>query len=400
MASSKWKTFDELKQISLGRSIVFWGASTWIEQTLENIDIKFTSILDNNKNNIGTKFIDVEVVKPKTYLKENKNTYVVITTKNYESVIEELHEIGLVMGDDFCVSPILNGRKAKDDFLALNLDILISSPEHASSPTSGGGLYSINTITGQAKKLLTGKGRGLVKTDIGFAWIDMLSGIKILNNDFDIVKTILLPKNCEAHGLWFDSKSKKLFVGLPGRDSIGICGLDSMEIEFEISISEKWHKNKKDNHHVNDLCVIDSSLYVSMFSFSGNWPLQSYDGGIMEFDWKSGKKLNIVASNIWMPHSVMRVGANLTYLDSMRGKIIDMNYNVIGKFDYFIRGMDVVNRIFALGVSEHRYPEKLSRDCLNIPLDSGVLIFDSKSKMSKLISMKHFNSIHSVLIID
>ena len=47
-----------------------------------------------------------------------------------------------------------------------------------------------------------------------------------------------------------------------------------------------------------------------------------------------------------MPHSLMRIGPNLTYLDSMRGQVIDMNHNIIGKFDYFIRGMDIIGDCF------------------------------------------------------
>ena len=160
----------------------------------------------------------------------------------------------------------------------------------------------------------------------------MLKGIKVLNRDFTLKTIIELPRNSEAHGLWYDKKSQKLFVELPGRDSVGICNTDAEKIKKEIFISEKWKRNKKDNHHVNDICVVDNSLYVSMFSFTGNWPLQAYDGGICEFNWETGEKIGSVVSDIWMPHSLMRIGPNL-YLDSMRGQVIDMNHN-IGKFDY------------------------------------------------------------------
>ena len=149
----------------------------------------------------------------------------------------------------------------------------------------------VNSIKSTTTKLLSGKGRGLVKTEHGYAWIDMLKGIKVLNRDFTLKTIIELPRNSEAHGLWYDKKSQKLFVGLPGRDSVGICNTDAEKIQKEIFISEKWKRNKKDNHHVNDICVVDNSLYVSMFSFTGNWPLQAYDGGICEFNWKQVKKL-------------------------------------------------------------------------------------------------------------
>lgn len=400
MASSKWKEFAELNEISDKRKLVFWGASTWVEQTLQYLELDDFGVLDNNQNNIGDLFLTKVITKPKTYLEKHREVFIVITTKNYDSVIEELHELGFVMGDDFCVSPVLNNRKPKDDFLSINFDILVSSPEHAASNTSGGGLYMVNSIFGTTKKILSGKGRGLVKLEDGYAWLDMLEGIKVLNCDFMIKRVIELPRNSEAHGLWYDVKTRKLFVGLPGRDSVGICDIDAESIHEEIFISDKWKDNKKDNHHVNDICVVDNSLYISMFSFTGNWPLQAYDGGICEINWKTGEKIGSVVSDIWMPHSLMRIGPNLTYLDSMRGQVIDMNHNIIGQFDYFVRGMDIINDCFAIGVSEHRYPDKLPRSRLNIPLDAGVLIFDRKSKMSKLINMPEINSVHSVLILN
>lgn len=399
MASSKWKSFQELSEIATKSPLVFWGASTWIEHTLQYLQLNDFGVLDNNQNNIGNLFLDKVVEQPKTYLQKNQDSYVVITTVNYHSVIDELHELGFVMGDDFCVSPVLNNRKPKDEFLSTNFDMLVSSPEHSATETSGGGLYLVNSIKGKTKKLITGKGRGLVEIEDGYAWMDMLQGIKILNRDFSQKKIIQLPKNSEGHGLWYDKKTRQLFVGFPGRDSVGIYNIDEERTHKEIFISEKWKNNKKDNHHVNDICVVDDSVYVSMFSFTGNWPLQAYDGGICEFNWQTGEKIGRVVSDIWMPHSVIRIGPNLTYLDSMRGRVVDMNHNVIGAFDYFIRGMDITGDCFAIGVSEHRYPENLPRGRLNIPLDAGVLIFNKQSKMSKLINMPEINSVHSVLII-
>ena len=35
MASSKWKTWDELAGLTRDRQVVFWGASNWIERMLD-----------------------------------------------------------------------------------------------------------------------------------------------------------------------------------------------------------------------------------------------------------------------------------------------------------------------------------------------------------------------------
>ena len=100
MASSKWKIFPELNEIATKRAVV-WGASTWVEQTLQYLKLDDFGVLDNNQNNIGNLFLTKVIEHPSTYLQKNKDVFVVITTKNYESVIDELHELGFVMGDDF-----------------------------------------------------------------------------------------------------------------------------------------------------------------------------------------------------------------------------------------------------------------------------------------------------------
>ena len=36
MASSKWKSWDEIKNISTQRKLCAWGAANWVNQTLQN----------------------------------------------------------------------------------------------------------------------------------------------------------------------------------------------------------------------------------------------------------------------------------------------------------------------------------------------------------------------------
>ena len=136
-----------------------------------------------------------------------------------------------------------------------------------------------------------------------------------------------------------------------------------------------------------------------MFSFSGNWPNEVYDGGVMEIDFESGEIIGPVIDGMWMPHSVSRVGGKLTCVDSMRGTIIQSSYRTLGKFPGFVRGMDYDGKFFFVGVSEHRYPEKLYGDSLNIGLDAGVIVFDDNTKMSRFIAMPQITSIHALITI-
>ena len=116
MASSKWKIWDEIAEITKNRKVIFWGASNWLERTVEMLPIQARYVVDNNPNNQGIEYFGLNVCSPKKLLEENKDDiYLIICTGNYSSVIDELSEMGFVMGDEYCVSPLLNERKNKDE---------------------------------------------------------------------------------------------------------------------------------------------------------------------------------------------------------------------------------------------------------------------------------------------
>ena len=337
---------------------------------------------------------------PREYLlSADTRPFIVITTVNYQSVIDEIETLDLVCGEDFCVTPLLNERKKKDELKALDKLVLVSSPEHAQSNCTGGGLYLLSTLEHSVKKIVSGKGRGLTRLDEGYAWVDMLKGIVFLDDNFNETDVMELAPNSEAHGIYYYEQEDSLLVAQPGRDSIAVYDKSTRAQIKEIFVSTKWSKNKKDNHHLNDMCVYAGSIFQSMFSFSGNWPNEVYDGGVMEIDFESGEIIGPVIDGMWMPHSVSRVGGKLTCVDSMRGTIIQSSYRTLGKFPGFVRGMDYDGKFFFVGVSEHRYPEKLYGDSLNIGLDAGVIVFDDNTKMSRFIAMPQITSIHALITI-
>ena len=74
---------------------------------------------------------------------------------------------------------------------------------------------------------------------------------------------------------------------------------------MNFSSAVNGQRTKKDNHHVNDPFVYGDSLFISMFSFSGNWLSEVYDGGVMEIDLETNEIIGQVITNKWMPHSIM-----------------------------------------------------------------------------------------------
>ena len=72
MASSKWKTWEELDQKLSEKKIVFWGASNWVERTMNVLDKPVAYIVDNSKLNQGIEYCGYQVHAPVGTYKPNR----------------------------------------------------------------------------------------------------------------------------------------------------------------------------------------------------------------------------------------------------------------------------------------------------------------------------------------
>lgn len=398
MASSKWKSKEEILEIAKNRSLFFWGASHWAESTAELLNLKPDAVVDQNPLNAGGTVCGSKIISA-SQLAGLTSPFIVITTASFQSVVDELRALSFTEGEDFCVSPLLSNREAIEGFKRAEIDVLLSSPEHRQSDSTGGGLYRVRNDGSMPKKISGGKGRGLTRTANGFAWVEMMRGIVVFNHNLEEIDEIPLGPHSEPHGLAFDKQTNAFFVGQPGRDSIGVYSPDKGHTG-EFRVSDKWFTNGADNHHVNDLEIYDGSLFVSMFSLSGNWRSEIYDGGVVEFDTKTGTKISSFFGDLWMPHSIRRSSGKLQVLDSMRGTLVELSHRISGQFSGFLRGLDFTDRYTVIGQSAHRYPEKLSNQVGHVPLDAGILLFDPETKYSRFVPTPFTETIHSLLVLN
>ena len=210
------------------------------------------------------------------------------------SVIDDLENLGYVMGEDYCCTPLLNKRKSKDDLMNHKQTILVSSSQHSADETSGGGLYKVSLNPYKVEKVYIGKGRGISYHNNHYYLIDMLRGIVKMDKQFNEIEVIEIQKNSEPHGICIDPKRGWICVGQPGRDSVAVYDIETHEFVKEYFVSNKWKYNKKDNHHVNDPYIQGDSLFISMFSFTGNWLNEVYDGGVLEIDLNEDKIIGAI----------------------------------------------------------------------------------------------------------
>ena len=406
MASSFWKDYHEINHIIKDKKyLFFWGASERVERTLKKLSTTNTKkfIIDINQNNVGSTLNNIhifDIKKLKKIITKSNEFFIIITTSNYNSVIKELDKLSLIRGEHFCNSPTLNKNKLLDDFELLDFNFIISSPDQkVSSSKCGGGIYLFNTMTRKLKKKYSGKTRGLSKHKNHFYFIDMQKGLIKMNKDFKIKKIIkILPKS-EPHGVCIDEHGRYAYIGTPGRDSVIKINLIKSKIEDEYFISNLWKENKKDNHHVNDIFINNDKLYISLFSFTGKWLEEKFDGGVLCIDLKS-KKRKILTKKIMMPHSITKHKDKFYILESLTGNLRSPFDKKIFEFNNFLRGMTFIDdrNIIVMGMTNHRYPERyFKKNNKSLFFNSGLILFDYKNNISKIydISM-NIKNIHSV----
>ena len=220
----------------------------------------------------------------------------------------------------------------------------------------------------------------------------------MLDDDFSTADIIPLPQKTRPHGIAFCPKRNLIFISFSGRDSIAVYDADNHRQIKEISISEKFVKAGIAQHHINDLCVIDDTLYVSMFSISGNWRLGLYDGGVVEFDIDSLTFGGTVLRDRWMPHNPMLVGENLFYCDSMRGTVNCGTWKTLIELTGFVRGLAYDSRFFYVGHSMHRHIHRLANVRNNISIDTGIYMVEDDSKVTKFFALPQLSDIHALYI--
>ncbi len=385
------------------RKVVFFGAGNICEKTIRefsNYKNQNSLILDNAKLSQNTKQNGLAVYNPEFIKNKKKDYFVIITSTSFNEINDQLKSLGFLPSLDFCVSPVLKDLKIIQDLEQNEFEILFSSGAPKKNEIlEGGGIYKINYKKGEweLSKLFSGHSYGMIKQDETLILIDSNEGVIRLDSNFNIIQKGNIPKGYRGHGIAFSPEKNTYYVVCSMRDSI--LELDeNFKIKDEIFISEKFKRTGTPHHHLNDCYIKGESLYVSMFSYSGNWKEEIFDGCILEVNINEKKNFIPVVSNLWMPHNVKSFSNNLTYLESLPGYLKSSNNRIIGQFPAFTRGLDYDYDFFYIGQSRNRNHSKNIGINHNTSIDSGVIVFDPVSKLSKFVQVSHkITEIHSIL---
>ena len=399
--------FSDTKEIIKNlkqRKIVYFGAGNIAEKTHRILDdLREAFIVDNSSNLWGDKQFNLEVKNPDKIKNKNKDLFIVICTTSFSEVSDQLVKYGYNPTSDFIVSPILNDLRSIDELEKIERKLIFSSGSpKKKDDESGGGIYLMNVdkTSWKYSKKISGNCYGLIKYGKNFISVDTDIGIFEFNKSFKILRSKKLPKFSRGHGVHYNEYRSEFYVVCSYLDAILVLD-KNFNIKNKIQISKKINYEKTPHHHCNDCVSHKNSVYVSMFSKSGNWKLDSFDGAIMEIDLNQKKTVSTLTENLWMPHNPKIINGAFYVLDSLRGDLKGNNFNTIGSFPAFTRGLAHDGSFFYIGQSRNRNFSKNIGINNNTSIDAGITIFDEQKKISRFLQVSSkISEIHSIEIYD
>lgn len=350
-------------------------------------------VYDNNKNMHGASLLGVTIESPDNL--SDKIGDIIICTTSISEVEHQLSKMGLK--NKILVAPEINEFKYQSQLDNYKGEFLVASGLPSNNMHgSSGGLYklSVDKDEFEVTNVMSGSCHSVIKFDDGFAVAHQEKGIVILSDDLEIKKLIDLPLNSRCHGLAHSDNS--FWVACSNRDSIlEVSNLG--EIKQEIFISKRREQLGSAQHHINDLCLVDDDLYVSMFSLSGSWKKGIYDGGVRRISLVD-KSADAVVENLTLPHSVKIFDRSFIVLNSFHGSMLSFGKYEDYTFNGFLRGFDVDDSYFYFGESRNRNSTGLKPKRFPVSIDTNLQIVDRSYGYSRGIPLpSYLSEIHSVL---
>ena len=391
-------SFVELNRTN-NRKIILFGSGNVAKKTIRKVGRKnIAFIVDNSENLQGESYDDVEIKAPKNATNEY---FVIICSTAISDISTQLVSYGLLPNTDFTISPILNDLLAISDLEQLKTTFFFTSgtvPLEGSP--YGGGLYRC-TVDGpkvDLERVYSGPCYGAIEVNGDVLFIDTDKGMHKYANG-EVTHLCSLPQSSRAHGISYNESNGRYYVTCSYLDAVLEISAD-FEILREMRLSKKLEKLGEPMHHTNDNLAIGNSLYVSMFSSTGNWKNDCFDGCIAEFDIESGERLTDIYTGLYMPHNVKFYDGSLHILDSLPGHLRFNNFSIQGTFPAFTRGLGYHNGLYYVGQSKNRNYSKVMGISNNISIDCGVVVFNPEIKASRFLQFPHaIGEIHSIVLL-
>jgi len=354
-------------------------------------------VADNNPDLQNSRILGVEILSPERLTALNGILQVIICTSSILDVQEQLHSLG-ISSAQISVSTYLGSAAQVYRLEQFCFRGFVSCGLPSSRKSlHGGGVYQVEENSSELKitKIFEGNCRNIelhgTRLDVACQGRGI---VQICTKTLEVNNEIPIPKPASIHGI--RRFGDHYYATDPESDSVLVLE-QSGKVVNRYSISDKFATMGSPQHHVNDLYILNNSIYVSMFSLSGNWKNGIFDGGVVEVDMSTGN-IRAVVDSLKMPHNVMfREDGEFYILDSLRGKILGYDRSDIGTLPGFTRGLAFSDNFIIVGESKNRNISKLERGEMLSSIDTRVTIVDPAIKASRSIPMPQgISEIHAI----
>ena len=388
MVIDKQKIFS----ISQKKELVIFGAGYIADKTMNFGEDKFSFVLDNDDRKWNTVFRGKDVKNPEILNDLNKDEFfIVICCEDYNGVKEQLEKLGFIESKHFGISVLLKNHFAFDTINKSSEQLLVTVTG------KNGGLYLLNTRSGSYNIVHKGSMRGITVVD-DFIWIVTdREGLWKLDFNLNILVKFENIDFYQPCGLTFDVKSNSFFVANTGTDEIFVIDANNGVVTKKIPLSDRYSITGKEQHHINDLIIINNSLFVSMFSKSGFWRNDIYDGGIKIYDLTKDMFCSDFYTELIKPHSIECFEDKIYYCDSFNGIVYRGTSEIIGKFHGFLRGIEKNGDLLYVGQSRNRHTDESFRLDHPTNINTGIIIYLIKDKIYRFVNINDVTDIYGII---
>ena len=325
----------------------------------------------------------------------------IITSTAIQDIGDQLEHAGFSGGRDFWVSPVLKDQETIRRMEGSHFEFLISSGSASSqSGLSGGGIYRIGTTDAfpEIECVYRGEAHGLVPFEEGFLATTADGGLTRLSSNFATIAVQDAPLTGRLHGIAVDESRELIFVVHTDSDTIHAFDY-ALRLQFTSPVCPCFDFHRPGIHHANDITVIEDMVVVSMFSATGAYRAQVYDGALAGVRWSQDHRhVGFLKVDLTMPHSVANVGGSLAVLDSFHGHVLAQNFRIVAQLPGFVRGLWEQSGFWLVGQSKNRNFSLLKRKSAGVSIDSGVAILNVDSGVFRTVPLPpSINEIHSIV---
>lgn len=253
-----------------------------------------------------------------------------------------------------------------------------------------GALYRLEWSSSQYEltKIFDGNCRGMARHENQFI-VANSKELLILNEQFQVVHKKRLGTQMSYHGIGIYNNNA--YIVETEMNSIGIYSLPDLFRVGEIP----FPPTGQDVFHINDLCIVGDTMFLSMFTNEGLWrDSPATSGIILSYDLINNAVEKVLISNLYKPHSVISHEGELYYCNSGHMEV-RKGEEMITTAPGFTRGLAVKDNYMFVGVSRSRHlASSLSNDTA-----CGIYVYDQETNQSHFIPLPS-TEVYGVLIYD